>query len=63
MTVILLNVILLLIVLFLLLGLILAAYCLYDFIRENEELKKEEALPKIPSYDEVFNHNEKGGQL
>lgn len=54
MTVILLNVILLLIVLFLLLGLIFAAYCLYDFIRENEELWKEQDLPKIPSFDEAM---------
>lgn len=54
MTIILFNALLLLIVLFLLLGLIFAAYWLYDFIRENEELKKEEALPKIPSYDEVM---------
>lgn len=54
MTVILLNVILLLIALFLLLGLIFAAYWLYDFMRENEELKKEQELPKIPSYDEIM---------
>lgn len=54
MTVILLNVILLLIVLFLLLGLIFAAYCLYIFIRENEELWKEQDLPKIPPFDEVM---------
>lgn len=63
MTTMLFNVLLLLIILFGCLGLIAAAYCLYDYIRENEELKKEEALPKIPSFDEVFNHNEKGGQL
>lgn len=54
MTVILLNVILLLIVLFLLLGLIFAAYSLYDFVRENEELWKEQDLPKIPPFDEVM---------
>ena len=54
MMVILLNIILLLIALFLLLGLILAAYCLYDFIRENEELWKEQDLPKIPSFDEAM---------
>lgn len=54
MTVILLNVILLLIVLFLLLGLIFAAYSLYVFIRENEELWKEQDLPKIPPFDEAM---------
>ena len=54
MTVILLNVILLLIVLFLLLGLILAAYSLYVFIRENEELWKEQDLPKIPPFDDAM---------
>lgn len=54
MTVILLNVILLLIALFLLLGLIFAAYCLYVFIRENEELWEEQDLPKIPSFDEAM---------
>ena len=54
MTVILLNVILLLIALFLLLGLILAAYSLYVFIRENEELWKEQDLPEIPPFDEVM---------
>lgn len=54
MTVILLNVILLLIALFLLLGLIFAAYSLYVFIRENEELWKEQDLPKIPSFDEAM---------
>ena len=52
MTVILLNVILLLIVLFLLL--IFAAYSLYVFIRENEELWKEQDSPKIPPFDEVM---------
>lgn len=54
MTVILLNIILLLIVLFLLLGLIFAAYSLYVFVRENEELWKEQDLPKIPPFDEVM---------
>ncbi len=53
MTIILLNVILLLIALFLLLGSILAAYSLYAFVRENEELWKEQDLPKIPPFDEV----------
>ena len=54
MTVILLNIILLLIALSLLLGLIFAVYILYVFIRENEELWKEQDLPKIPPFDEVM---------